>query len=298
MTPRSERDVDGVLIVDKPAGPTSHDIVDVVRRALGTRRVGHAGTLDPFATGVLVICVGRATRLSSLFMAGDKTYEGVIRFGFATDTGDGTGRPLEPVVDAPELDMGELRRIVAGTLTGEIAQIPPMFSAKKKDGVALHRIARRGGDVERAAVLVRASDWGIEARQGSRAWFRVTCSAGTYVRVMASDLGERLGVGAHLESLRRVRSGSFGLEGAVPGDELGRDRALEALVPMDAVPLPVPDVVLAAGDLAAFAHGRRVASASCADERVAVRDGAGRLVGIARREGSEIVPEIVLARGP
>ena len=293
MTQRSDDGPDGVLVVDKPDGPTSHDIVAQARRALRTRRVGHAGTLDPFATGVLVLCIGRATRLAGLLTQSTKTYEGLIRFGFATDSGDRTGAPLsEPIDIVP--DIGLLRQLASTKLSGDIDQVPPMHSAKKQGGVALYRLAHRGEVVEREAVRVSVSDWRLEPAAGSFVRFEVTCSAGTYVRVLAGELGELAGIPAHLESLRRTRSGTFGLASAVSADPLEPDAASAALVPIDHVPLPMENVTLDERDALSFRHGRAIQLAGQDIDRLAVRDVAGRLLGLARREAGALNAEAVL----
>jgi tRNA pseudouridine55 synthase len=293
MTPTSEGP-DGVLVVDKPDGPTSHDVVARARWALRTKRVGHAGTLDPFATGLLLLCVGRATRLAGLLTASMKTYEGLIRFGFATDSGDRTGTPLgEPVETTP--DIARLRELASAHLTGEIDQVPPMHSAKKQGGVSLHRLARRGEVVDRPAVRVSVSDWRLEPTDGSLVRFEVTCSAGTYVRVLASELGELAGIPAHLESLRRTRSGSFTLEGALKAGDLTRESAPSALIPIDAVPLPMDSVTLGESDALGFRHGRAIALPGADVERLAVRDESGRLLGIGRRHEGHVRAGAVLA---
>jgi tRNA pseudouridine55 synthase len=216
--------MDGALIIDKPVGMTSHDVVARVRRIIGERRVGHTGTLDPFATGVLVMLVGRATRLSQFLSGAEKEYEAVIRLGYATDTGDVTGARVETesqatTRSAQSLGKEEIEAAMA-SLTGEIEQVPPMYSAKKIGGRKLYEHARRGEEVEREAVRVTISEFEL-LTQGE--WepnedgpvdlrARVVCSAGTYVRTLAEDFGRRLGIGAHLAELRRTRAGRFCLE--------------------------------------------------------------------------------------
>jgi tRNA pseudouridine55 synthase len=301
MTTTSEsrpQPAEGLLLVDKPEGPTSHDVVRLVRRALRTRAVGHAGTLDPFATGLLACCAGRATRLLRLFAGSEKTYEGVIRLGVATDSGDVTGVPLGE--EREPASFADVERAVAARLTGDIEQLTPMHSARKVDGVPLHRHARAGRTVERRSARVRTSGWRLEPLDASRVRFAVTCSAGTYVRVLAMDLGEALGCGAHLEALRRTRSGALRVEDAVPADELG-ERAREALVPLDGMPLPVPG--LSCVDPAAeawFRHGRASPQAAwtgaAADgEEVACYAASGALLGLAAGAVGEIKPTVVLA---
>jgi tRNA pseudouridine55 synthase len=230
---------DGILIVDKPEGWTSHDVVARVRRLLGERSVGHTGTLDPFATGVLVVLLGRATRLAQFVNGAEKEYEALIRFGYATETGDLTGAPRPPspneamsgdtLSSHADFDCAALSedRIEAAlcTLRGEIEQIPPMYSAKKVQGKKLYEFARRGVEVERKAVRVTIREFEV-LRRGDKELLRrnddgtcdlrarIVCSAGTYVRVVAESLGENLGVGAHLAALRRTRAGSFRIEEA------------------------------------------------------------------------------------
>ena len=210
---------DGVLLIDKTAGFTSHDAVARVRKLLGTRRVGHTGTLDPFATGLLLICVNRATRLMQFLVGDDKEYKAVARFGFATDTGDLTGRPLLPAMDARYLTIQQLKE-AASTMRGHIQQIPPMYSAKKIGGVKLYELARQGKRVDRQSNEIEIKELEIEEALGlgnvngvttQDFSFRVVCSSGTYVRVLAEDLGKCLNVGAHLTALRRLRVGRFSL---------------------------------------------------------------------------------------
>lgn len=223
----------GVLVVDKPEGLTSHDVVARVRRVTRTKRVGHTGTLDPFATGVLVVLVGRATRLAQFLSSAEKEYQALIRFGFRTDTGDATGARVETddATTMPRFDAAELESALA-SLRGSQMQTPPMYSAKKIAGRKLYELARRGETVERAAVPVVVSEFAALSDDGKlfepnadgtcdlRA--RVACSAGTYIRVLAEDLGARLGVPAHLAALRRTRAGAFTLAHSATLDELQR----------------------------------------------------------------------------
>jgi tRNA pseudouridine55 synthase len=226
--------MDGALIIDKPAGMTSHDVVARVRRIIGERRVGHTGTLDPFATGVLVVLVGRATRLAQFLSGAAKEYEALIRLGYATDTGDLTGTRVDGEDHAKTSSPQSLRKeeIEAAmvSLTGEIKQVPPMYSAKKVEGRKLYEHARRGEEIERQPVPVTVSEFELLTHDGEfvrmnedgtadlRA--RVICSAGTYVRTLAEDLGKRLGVGAHLAELRRTRAGRFEIKDAITLEEL------------------------------------------------------------------------------
>ena len=246
--------MDGVLVVDKPAGPTSHDIVDRARRALRTRRVGHTGTLDPFATGVLVLCVGRATRLARFLAAGDKAYRATVRLGFATTTDDVTGDPLgeERPVAIADARLGEA---LAG-LVGRFDQVPPTFSARQVGGRRSYELARRGEAVARGATPVTIHALELVARDGHTLELDVRCSAGTYVRALARDLGERLGTGAHLVALRRTRSGAFDIAEAVSGDELRG--AAERLIPLSGLLLELPAVRVGDEGRRLVGHGREL----------------------------------------
>lgn len=203
-----ERALHGVLVVDKPIGPTSHDVVDRVRRVLGMRRVGHTGTLDPFASGVLPLCLGNATRLARFMTAADKTYRASVRFGFATTTDDHTGEPLGPTQHV-DLSWEQVRQ-AAQALTGALEQVPPAYSAKRVGGQRLYASARRGESVERRPCAVYVHSFDVLTLAGDTATIEVTCSTGTYIRALARDLGAALGLGGHLTALRRTRSGSFG----------------------------------------------------------------------------------------
>jgi tRNA pseudouridine55 synthase len=285
--------VDGLLILDKPKGPTSHDLVDRVRRALGTRRVGHTGTLDPFATGLLGVCVGRATRLAR-FLDGDKEYEAVARFGFATDTDDATGVPLGPPRDVPPGAAALAAALRA--LTGEILQRPPAFSAKHVEGRRMHELARAGKAPELPPVPVRVERLELLAMDGARARFRVLCSPGTYVRALARDLGAALGCGAHLEELRRTRSGPLDLGRALHADALDPASARAALWPMAAAVGHLPAVVVEEPVLDRVRHGHELPlTAAVGGDWVRVLDPAGALVAVARVRGTCAHPEVVVA---
>jgi tRNA pseudouridine55 synthase len=203
----------GVLLVDKDSGMTSHDVVAIARRSLGTRKIGHCGTLDPMATGLLMLVVGRATKIQDLLMSEDKEYRGTLTLGISTSTQDREGEICEerPV---PELDAARIEEAFA-SFDGDFAQMPPMVSAIKKDGVPLYKHARKGVVVEREARPVSVGFHRVERVALPEVEFTVGCSKGFYVRTYAHDIGERLGCGAHLSSLRRTRSGKFTLERAV-----------------------------------------------------------------------------------
>jgi tRNA pseudouridine55 synthase len=207
----------GLIAIDKPAGVTSHDVVDAVRRRLRLTRAGHLGTLDPGATGLLLVATGPATRAIAVWQGGDKTYEATLRFGLVTTTQDVHGEVIEQSDLLPA--EGEAREAALG-LVGEIEQVPPMVSALKVKGERLYRLARRGVEVEREPRPVRVRSWEWLGFDGPTARFRVVCSGGTYVRTLAHDLGQRLGCGAALERLRRLRSEPFGLERAIDLSEL------------------------------------------------------------------------------
>lgn len=221
----------GALIIDKPEGFTSHDVVARVRRATGTRRAGHAGTLDPFATGVLVCCIGRATRLVQFLVGLDKKYVATVRLGYATDTQDGTGKQNTPLRASNELSLEELSRVL-DQFTGPQLQTPPMFSAKKVGGERLYRAARAGREVEREPVSIIVHSMrlmvddgpALKANEdGTRDFgMLVRCSSGTYVRTLAHDIGERLGFGAHLVKLWRTEVGHFRLADALTLDKVER----------------------------------------------------------------------------
>jgi tRNA pseudouridine55 synthase len=280
--------VDGVLVVDKPAGPTSHDVVDRVRRALGTRRVGHTGTLDPFATGVLPVCVGRATRLARFLAGGEKEYVATVRLGFATTTDDLTGEPVGPPV--PVDVAPEPLAVALGGLVGSFDQVPPAFSAKHAGGRRLYELARRGEAAPRAATPVTVHGIDLLARDGDTVEIAVRCSAGTYVRALARDLGERLGTGAHLTALRRTRSGAFDLSQSVSGDDLAG--AAERMIPLAGLLLDLPAVRVAGEGRHLVGHGRELGRGDVLQgfpdgpvERVRVLDESGALIALAVPRG-------------
>lgn len=219
-------DGDFVLPVDKPSGPTSHDIVAAARRSLRTRRVGHTGTLDPFASGLLLLCVGRATRLAEYLSGLDKQYEATARLGIETDTLDLEGAVVGEEADLTGVSEDEVRTALE-SFVGRIQQVPPQFSAKKVKGEAMHRRARRGERVALSPVEVTVHEIGLLAFQASTVRFSVRCSSGTYIRALARDLGRALGVGAHLTALRRTAVGSFSVDAALPVESLDDGPAVE-----------------------------------------------------------------------
>lgn len=222
--------LDGALLVDKPAGPTSHDIVDAIRRQFGIKKVGHCGTLDPAATGLLIIVLGRGTKLSERLMSDDKVYEGSMKFGETTNSYDADG-DLVASLPVPPLTLEELDQTAEGFI-GDQMQIPPMVSAIKKDGVPLYKLARKGVEVEREPRLIHIYNFRFKAYEEPFASFRIACTKGTYVRSLAHDLGQKIGCGAHLVSLRRVVSGKFDVADATPFEDLFKlsSRELESKV--------------------------------------------------------------------
>ena len=209
---------DGALVINKPPGRTSHDVVEAVRRLLGFRQVGHLGTLDPLATGVLVLLLGRATRFAQFYAARCKRYESAFRFGFATDTYDADGTPLGPDT-APKLDRQELERLAA-RLTGRFPQTPPPFSAKKVHGRPAHELARKHQAVELKPVEVEVFEFRLLEIAGSIARFAIECGSGTYIRALAHQMGIEMGCGAHLAEITRTAVGEFTLDQAVSLEEL------------------------------------------------------------------------------
>src|SRR5208282_4537119 len=199
--------LDGAILVDKPAGPTSHDVVDVIRRRFGIKKVGHCGTLDPNATGLLIIVLGRGTKLSEKLMGDDKVYEGTIKFGETTDSYDSDGE-LTGSLPVLAMTLEELNTEAAAFI-GDLMQIPPMVSAIKKNGVPLYKLARQGIEIVREPRLVHIYNFRFTGYEPPLGQFRVACTKGTYVRSIAHDLGQKLGCGAHLATLRRSVSGKF-----------------------------------------------------------------------------------------
>lgn len=245
-------DLHGVLVVDKPEGPTSHDVVDRVRDSLSARKAGHTGTLDPLATGVLAVCVGSATRLARFLSGGDKVYRATVRLGFATATDDALGEPLAPPAEVT-VSEAEVQAACAA-LAGSQLQQPPAYSAKRVSGRRAYAVARRGGNPELEAAPVTISALTPLAMAGDRLEIEVRCSPGTYVRALARDLGKRLGCGGHLAALRRTRSGPFGLEQAVGWDEI--PAAAPRVIPLGELLPELPAVRVGARGCEAARHGR------------------------------------------
>lgn len=223
----------GILLLDKPEGVTSHDMVGLTRKRFSTRKVGHAGTLDPMATGLLIVLIGQATKLSELLLEKEKTYEATLRLGIATDTQDVTGEILARSDDLPS---EEALRSVCSDFTGDVMQIPPMYSALKRDGQKLYDLARRGIEVEREARPVTIHSLDLLSYDGSDASLRVTCSKGTYIRTLCHDIGAALSCGGTMATLRRTVCGPFTLRQAVTPDQLSAmtyEERLACLIPVE-----------------------------------------------------------------
>jgi tRNA pseudouridine55 synthase len=315
--------MDGILIIDKPAGMTSHDVVNRVRKILKEKRIGHTGTLDPFATGVLVLMVGRATRLAQFLNSDVKEYEATVRFGFETDTGDLTGN-RQSAVGSRQLAVGSQQSAVGSfsdkeiedalsKLRGEILQVPPMYSAKKVQGKKLYELAREGKAVERKAVPVVIYEF-VAIEKDGRLLFenedgtidmnvRVKCSAGTYIRVLAESLGENLGIGAHIASLRRISAGEFGIEKSVTLEGLQKavdgQRIDEILRPMKTALSKLDSLHLTPADAKRVCNGVALKIENVnwrEDEAVSLFDENDSLIAIARydEETKRLKPCVVL----
>ena len=209
--------LDGAVLIDKPAGPTSHDIVDEIRARFGLKKVGHCGTLDPNATGLMIVLLGRGTKLSEKLMSDDKVYSGWIKFGESTNSYDADGEVIESKA-VPPLTVDQLNE-AAGSFLGDQMQTPPMVSAVKVEGVPLYKLARKGVEVERKARLIHIYNFRFTQYEEPYGFFRVACTKGTYVRSLAHELGQKLGCGAHLATLRRTASGKFDVADAIEYEE-------------------------------------------------------------------------------
>jgi tRNA pseudouridine55 synthase len=281
---------EGLLLVDKPEGVTSHDVIDSVRRTLGTRKVGHAGTLDPMATGLLLVGVGRATRLLRFLSDMAKTYEGTGRLGEETDTLDSLG---EVIRSAPVDVTGGALAVAVAEMVGASLQRPPAYSAVKVGGRKLYEAARRGEVLAAELRPIRVEVFDLVSFDDERDWgFRVKCSSCTYVRVLVAEVGRTLGCGAHLVRLVRTGIGPFGLDDAAPPDATGPG----ALLPLEAVIAHLPRVVLHPEEAIAAGHGRILGPAGI-DGPYGVFAPDARLVGVYRDEGTKGIPEVILAPG-
>jgi tRNA pseudouridine55 synthase len=285
--PMKSPSTEGLLLVDKPAGMTSHDVVAIARRALGERRIGHTGTLDPFATGLLVLLAGRITRLLPYLEAEPKVYEARIRFGAETDTDDASGRIVR---EAPLPIRADVDRGIAA-LTGTLDQEPPAYSAKQVNGQRAYSAARRGTPVKLPPSRVTVHSWEVKARTTSTLDAVITCSGGTYVRALARDLGRHAASAAHLAALRRIRSGPF-LVGDACGLDALREGRWSLVSPLRALTsLAVEQLDATAADRVARGN---VVDATVAGNRAALIGPNGELVAVAERSGSSWQPRTVL----
>jgi tRNA pseudouridine55 synthase len=279
--------MDGVLVIDKPADWTSHDVVAKVRKITRIKKVGHTGTLDPFATGVLPLTMGRATRLTNYFLASDKHYRGIIRFGFATTTFDLEGEPLGEDTH-PQLDRHDLEEVFK-KYTGSVVQTVPPYSARKVNGQPMYRYARKGIAMAPATKQVQIRSLTLLDVRGCEVEFELSCAAGTYARSLAHDLGRDVGSGAHLIQLRRTRSGEFPIESAVElmgGQEFHPlEFYVERIIPMENLLRDIPSIVVSGGDRARLLHGMDLNLLTGASESGEYRilDEAGHLIAVARR---------------
>jgi tRNA pseudouridine55 synthase len=296
--------VDGLFVADKPAGPTSHDVVQRMRRILKERSIGHTGTLDPMATGVLALVLGRATRLAQFLSANDKSYEAVVTLGQCTDTYDAHGEPVGAPHQGPLPTRTEIEAALR-EFQGTFLQRPPVYSAKKIGGERSYKLARLGSDPRQlAAVEVTARAVDVIGLTGADVMLRVDCSAGFYVRSLAHDLGERLGTGGHLSALRRTRVGDFDLTAAMSLDaaEQDPDDAASFVIPMAQLLPGFPAVVLNAEGVLRASHGRNLRPADvergerAAEPYCRLLDGDGGLVGIGEPASTPglLHPSIVL----
>jgi tRNA pseudouridine55 synthase len=278
------------MVVDKPAGPTSHDVVDRVRRGLGVRKAGHTGTLDPFATGVLPVCIGKATRLARFLTGTDKTYRATIRLGFATTTDDLTGDPIGAPRSA-DVPAEALER-ACRALIGPLMQAAPAYSAKWVQGRRAYDLARVGIETPRPVSPITVHALTVLGHEDGRVEIEVRCSAGTYIRALARDLGEALGTGGHLVALRRTVSGPFTTSDAVTWDEIGPDARM---TPMRHLLGDLPAATVSSEGLAALRHGRALGAGMVSagfpavppPARMRVLDDAGNLIALAVPKGFE-----------
>jgi tRNA pseudouridine55 synthase len=281
--------IDGLVLVDKPPGPTSFDLVRAVQRSLGATRAGHTGTLDPFASGLLVILCGRGTRLASFVPDEPKTYLATIAFGAETDTDDGTG---ESTTQAPLPDAARVRDAIVA-LTGIVSQIPPAYSAKQVNGRRAYALARKGAPLNLPPVAVEVHRWKVVSLEQESVVARITCGRGTYIRALARDLGRLAGSAAHLAALRRETAGPFDVRDAGTLDDV-REQRLKVRPLSDALG-DLPRITLTADDARRVSHGMSVAADGGEGARVALMHPDGHLLGLARRSEDVWHPDVVLA---
>lgn len=290
-------ELNGVLPVDKPHGPTSHDVVARARRELGLRRIGHTGTLDPFASGLLLLCLGPSTRIAEFLTAVDKSYQATIQLGVATDTDDLTGEPVRTDDGWRSLEPEEVEAALAQQV-GTVMQRPPAYSAKKVGGERMYAAARRGEVVEREPVEVTIHAIRVTRFDLPELGVEVDCGSGTYIRAIARDLGEALGVGGHLTVLRRTRVGRFSIDTALPLDSLAEPAAVRGalLTPAQAL-AHLPSVTLDEAEIGTIRHGRAIPAEPAAPSAgpLALLSGGRELVAVGERSGGTIRPRKVFA---
>ena len=277
---------DGILLVDKPAGVSSHDAVTTARRARGGIKAGHTGTLDPFATGLLLVALGRATRLIRFVPSGPKVYEATISFGTATDSDDATG----VVVESAPAPVDAMARDAIGQLTGTIEQLPPSFSARHVDGRRAYELARKGETPDLRPTSVTVYSWDVESFVEGVLKATISCSAGTYIRSLARDLGRLCGSAAHLAALRRTRIGPFDVRDATAPHQANVAPVISAADALAGMSRQVVD----AADVALVQNGRAIVARAEGD-RVALIDEGGELVAVAERDGESWQPRVVVA---
>jgi len=283
MEPRA---TDGLLLVNKPAGMTSHDVVLIARRAFGQPRVGHAGTLDPFATGLLVLLLGRGTRLIPYLDAEPKVYEATIRFGAETDTDDATGQVMREAQLPEQIAIDS----ALATMVGDLAQRPPDYSAKQVDGVRAYAAARRGRPLDLAPVTVRVHAWTVRARRGADLDVTIICGGGTYVRALARDLGQAAGSAAHLVALHRTHSGRFAVDQA--SDLADMRSGTARLLPLRDAVAHLPAQRLSSDELQLVMHGRPVSA--LVEGPLAALTAGDELVAVGTRVDSRWQPKVVV----
>ncbi|MGQ0545766.1 MAG: tRNA pseudouridine(55) synthase TruB [Betaproteobacteria bacterium] len=282
--------IDGALLLDKPLGPSSNGVLQEVKRLFGAKKAGHAGTLDPLASGLLIVLFGEATKLAGLLVDQEKEYLAILKLGETTTTGDAEGAVLE----RRELAViGDRIQEILKTFQGEIEQLPPMHSALKREGVPLYRLARRGVTVERVPRRVRIDELEVVRFEPPRLELRVRCSKGTYIRTLAADIGAALGSGAHLAALRRTRSGRFDVRDAVGLDGLkglSPEGRRARLLPLPALVEGLPRAELDAGAEARLRNGQALQISGLAEGVVAVVRADGALIGLGRAEAGSLRP--------
>ncbi len=281
---------DGILIIDKPIDWTSHDVVGKLRKLLKTKRIGHTGTLDPFATGVLVMLVGKATRLAQFLDKDVKEYEAIIQFGFETDTGDLTG--IQTATGKINKVSAEEIEIALQDFRGKISQTPPMYSAKKVDGKKLYELARQGIEIERKPVNITIYTLELLETNGTTAKIKVACSAGTYIRTLAEDIGRKLEICGHLTSLRRIQAGKFEISQSVKIEEAENTE----LISMNDAILHLTEVQISAEEIVDLGHGKKIFRELIVENNtVRITDETNNLLAVGQYETDEksIQPKIV-----